>query len=76
MKLELAAAHPAAAPDRADGGRRKEQECERREELNYPTSEVDLKERTARTKRKSRGKRERVKIRRVLGKEHCTYSMN
>lgn len=41
MRLLLSAARPAAAPDRADGERRKEQECEGREELHCPTSEMD-----------------------------------
>lgn len=48
-KLLLSAARPAAAPDRADGERRKEQECEGKEELNCPTSEMDLRERTSKT---------------------------
>lgn len=40
-KLSLAAAHPAAVPDRADGGHRRVQGCEGTEELNCPTSEMD-----------------------------------
>lgn len=50
MRLLLSAARPAAAPDRADGERRREQECEGREGLNCPTSEMDWRERTPRTK--------------------------
>lgn len=41
MRLLLSAAHLVAAPDRVDGERRKEQECEGRAELNCPTSEMD-----------------------------------
>lgn len=56
MWLLLFAARPAAAPDRADGERRKEQECEGREELNCPTSEMDWRERTPRTKEEGQRK--------------------
>lgn len=49
-RLLLSAARPAAAPDRAGGERRKERECEGREELSCPTLEMDWSERTPRTK--------------------------
>lgn len=51
MRLLLAAAHSAAAPDRADGERRTGQECEGREEQNCPTSEMDWEARMPMTKR-------------------------
>jgi len=43
-RLSLCAAHPAAAPDKVDGARRKAQECEETEGLNCPTSEMDWRE--------------------------------
>lgn len=49
-RLLLFAAHRAAAPDKADGGRRKEQECKGREGLNCPASEMDWRERMSTTK--------------------------
>lgn len=73
MRLLLSAAHPAAALDRADGERRKEQVCEGREELNCPTSEMDWRERTSRTNKEGKEKEKQVKILRVHGKELNTY---
>lgn len=46
MKLALCAAHPAAAPDTADEGHRKGQECEGIEELNSPASEMNWRQKT------------------------------
>lgn len=53
--LLLSAARLAAAPDRADGERRRVQECGGKEELNCPISEMDWRERTPRRKGRRRG---------------------
>lgn len=46
MRPRLSAVHPAAAPGTADGEHRREQECDGREELSCPTSEMDWREET------------------------------
>lgn len=41
MRLWLSVAHSAVTPDRADGERRREPECDRRAEPNCPTLGMD-----------------------------------
>lgn len=61
MRLSLSAAHSVAAPDRADGERRKEKEREGREELNCPTSEKDWRDYTPRTMKEKEKSEKRLK---------------
>lgn len=74
MWLWLSVAHSAATPDRADGERRRELECERRAEPNCPTSGMDRRRGSPKIKN---GRKEKVENKlinlsvRLNEKERC-----